>query len=101
MNRTDFFAKVTVDGVEERDFLQNPMATFPMKYEPLYYRVNSADIMRPWIISLKCYGLVDFWWLLMFLNNIDNPFTDIVEGMILTVPNRIDIIDFAKRFRVV
>lgn len=101
MNRTDFFEKVTVDGVEERDFLRNPLSKFPMNYRPLYYRVTAADFMRPWLISYKCYGVVDFWWLLMFLNDIENPFTDLEEGMILTVPNRIDIYDFAKKYRVV
>jgi len=101
MNRTDFFEKVTVDDTEERDFLRNPLSTFTMNYSPLYYRVNSADVMRPWLISYNCYGVVDFWWLLMFINDIENPFTDLEEGMLLKVPNSIDIYDFAKKYRVV
>lgn len=101
MKRTDFFTKVTVDGVNELDFLHNPLSSFPMNYKPLYYRITSADYMRPWLVSYKCYGTVEFWWLLMFINDIENPFTDLQEGIILTVPNRIDIYDFIKKNRIV
>lgn len=100
MKRTSFFTEVSVDSVAERDFLWSPLSTFTMNYKPMYYRVNASDVMRPWLISYKCYGVTEFWWILMFINNIDNPFTDIVEGMVLTIPNRIDIYDFAKKYRV-
>lgn len=101
MNRTDFFQKVTVDGVEERDFMVNPLSEFPTSYQPMYYRITEDDVMCPWLTSYKCYGVVDFWWVLLFVNDIENPFTDISSGDLLQVPNRLDIYDFAKKFRAI
>ncbi len=100
MDRCIFFTKLTIDGVDELDHLWNSLSGFSMNYKPSYYRVDSSDILRPWLISMKCYGSVEFWWLLMVANNINNVFTDLVEGMIIQVPNRLDMYDFMKRNKV-
>jgi hypothetical protein len=61
MNRTNFYNKLVVDGIEELDFLWNSLSEFEMQYRPEYYRVKSSDLLRPDIISYKCYGSVDYW----------------------------------------
>jgi hypothetical protein len=100
MNRTNFYNKLVVDGIEELDFLWNSLSEFEMQYRPEYYRVKSSDLLRPDIISYKCYGSVDYWWIILLVNNITNPFTDLVEGIILTIPSKLDIYNFQKKFRV-
>lgn len=100
MDRCIFFTKLNVDGVNELDHLWNGLSGFKMNYKPSYYRVDSSDILRPWLISTKNYGTTEFWWLLMVANNIDNVFTDLKEGMILKIPNRLDMYDFIKRNKV-
>jgi len=100
MDRTKFYHVQTVDEIDELDFLWNSLSIFTMRYNPTYYRVTGADLMRPDRISYVCYGTVNFWWIIMVVNGIDNSLTDMQEGMILTIPSKLDIYDFQKAFRV-
>jgi len=99
MNRTNFYHILTVDGIQELDFLWNSLSNFPREYPSGYYRVEAIDILRPDIISYKVYGTVEFWWLILLVNGIENPFTDLLEGMILEIPNKLDIYEFQKTYR--
>ena len=101
MNRSDFYKKVVVDGVTELDFMNNPLSGFVMSYKPQYYRVASSDLMRPEIISYKCYGSEEFWWIIMLVNNVDNPLLDLIAGQILIAPNKLDIYTFQKKYRTI
>lgn len=100
MNRLNFYNVVTVDDIPELDFLWNSLSDFKMKYAPTQYRVVGSDLMRPDLISYKCYGSVDFWWLVCLVNKIDSPLTDLIEGQVLTIPNQMDIFDFQRKYRV-
>jgi len=100
MNRLTFYNERIVDSTKELDFLWHSLSEFKMEYEPVHYRIRSSDILRPDMISYKCYGVVDFWWIILLVNGIDNPFTDLVEGDLLTVPSKLDIYNFQKKFRV-
>ena len=100
MDRTKFYHDLIVDGIEQLDFLYNSLSDFVMEYSPGYYRVVTIDCMRPDFISYKVYGTVDFWWIILLVNGIEDPFTDLVEGMILEIPNKLDIYKFQKKYRV-
>jgi len=100
MRRTLFYKKFTVDGTEELDFLYNSLSEFEMAYEPKYYRVDESDASDPGIISYKCYGTVEFWWVILAVNGIQNPFTELTVGIVLTIPNVIDIYTFQRKYRV-
>jgi hypothetical protein len=100
MDRTTFYHIETVDGVNELDFLHNALSEFEMSYPPTYYRVNGTDVMRPDLISYRYYGTVRFWWIIMLVNGIDNPLTGITVGDILTIPSKLDIYAFQKKYRV-
>ena len=100
MNRTNFFNIETVDSVNELDFMRNSLSGFTMEYPPAYYRVNGIDLMRPFLISYRYYGTVGFWWIIMLVNGITNPLTDMEVGQILKIPSKLDIYAFQKKFRV-
>lgn len=100
MDRTNFYHTLVVDKVEELDFLWHSLSKFSMTYDPTYYRVIAADLIRPDMISYKCYGTVNFWWVILLVNGIENPFIDLQEGDLLKVPSKLDIYDFQKTFRV-
>ena len=100
MNRINFYHEHTVEEIKELDFLWHSLSEFKMEYEPAYYRVRLSDLIRPDIISYKCYGVVDFWWIILLINKIDNPFTDLKEGDLLVIPSKLDIYNFQKRYRV-
>lgn len=99
MNRSNFYQEFVTDNVRELDFLYNPLSDFEIEYEPDYYRVTGEDDMRADLVSYKCYGTVDFWWVILLVNEIDNPFLDIEAGTVLTIPSRTDIFNFQKKRR--
>lgn len=99
MDRTKFYTKVTVDGVEQLDYLHHTLSGFKMKYEPSYYRVNATDLMRPDTISYKNYGTVRYWWLILYVNGIGDPFSELTLGQLLQIPNLIDVYNFYKKYK--
>lgn len=100
MNRTKFYTVVTHDGVDELDHLHNSLNNFEMNYPVSYYRVNGTDFMRPDMISYKAYGTVKYWWIILYVNGIGDPFYDIAVGDVLTIPNLLDLYEFYKKYRV-
>ena len=50
------------------------------------YAVVDSDLMRPDLIAWKLYGDVTLWWVIMYVNSIANPFTDLNVGDVLKVP---------------
>jgi len=100
MDRTKFYHVLTTDDIQELDFLWNTLSKIDTTYVPGYYRVSVIDLLRPDLISYKVYGTVDFWWIILLVNGIDNPLSDLKEGMILEIPNKLDIYEFQKQYRV-
>ena len=100
MNRTKFFNKVTVDDVEQLDFLYNTLSKFSRKRVSTHYRTTVVDRKRPDLISYKNFGTVRYWWLICLINGLDDPFFDTAIDLVLEIPNILDISDFHKRYRV-
>ena len=99
MDRTTFYQELSVFDTKELDHLWNSLSGFEMKYQPTYYRVDASDHMRPDMISYKVYGVVDFWWVVCLVNGISNPFTELTNGLVLTIPNKLDIYNFQRKYR--
>lgn len=99
MDRTNFYRELTVVDTKELDFLWNSLSGFIMEYQPSYYRTTAADSMRPDKISFTVYGVVDFWWVICLVNKITSPLTEIEEGTVLTIPNKLDIYSFQRQYR--
>jgi len=100
MRRTLFYKKFITDGVEELDFLYNSLSEFTMKYSPTYYRVEESDLPDPALISFRNYGDACFWWVILSVNGIQNPFDELTAGLILIIPNILDIYNFQRKSRV-
>jgi len=97
MNRTNFFEETTVYDFKEYDHLYNSLSRFVMNYSVQYYRIMEDDLLRPDLISYKAYGTVKYWWLVCFVNKIQDPFTDLEVGALFTMPNILDIYEFYKK----
>jgi len=69
-----------------------------MNYPVSYHQVTESDVMRPDLISYAVYGTVDYWWIILFVNDIDDPLTEIVAGDVLTIPNIADIYNFYQAY---
>lgn len=98
MNRTSFFNIVDIGNGPEYDHLNNTLNRFTMNYPIEYYRVVADDVKRPDTLSYKAYGSVKYWWVICYVNGIQNPLEDIEVGTLLKIPNILDIYDFYKRY---
>jgi hypothetical protein len=98
MDRTSFYNIITINEIREFDYLDNALSKFQMNYPTFPYTVTDTDLLRPDLISASVYGVVDYWWIICYVNKIQNPFTGLVPGMILTIPNLIDVYDFLKKY---
>ena len=49
--------------------------------------VDSTNENRPDLISVAAYGTSDYWWAIMYVNNILMPIRDLSAGTILTIPS--------------
>jgi len=99
MNRTQFYKTVTVDNTIEFDYLDNNLSYFRMNYPVGQYLVTSKDLLRPDLISYTVYNSVEYWWIICYVNQILNPFTDLIPGMKLTIPSMYDLYAFLKKYK--
>ena len=100
MNRTKFFNTAIVNGIQEVDLLYNTLSSFETNYQQGRYRTTVHDEGRPDLVSYEAYGTVSFWWIICLVNQIDDPLTDLVEGMVLKIPSMLDIRNFYRKFKV-
>ena len=98
MDRTSFYTKETIDGIEEYDHLHNTLSEFTTVYPIQYYRIVEEDIMRPDLISYKIYGTIKFWWLIMMFNNIHDVFHEMEVGALIKIPSILDTYTFYKKY---
>jgi hypothetical protein len=98
MDRTSFYNIVNINGLDEFDYLDNALSKFQMNYSTVPYTVTDTDLLRPDLISYSVYGTVDYWWIICYVNQIQNPFTDLVPGTVLTIPSLLDVFEFLKKY---
>lgn len=48
--------------------------------EYFFYDYSVGDVVYWTYLSYKHYGVIDFWWLLLIINNVTNPFADWESG---------------------
>ncbi|MHA2023180.1 MAG: hypothetical protein ACTSWQ_05925 [Candidatus Thorarchaeota archaeon] len=97
--RTKFYKKVTAYGVPEIDFLYHNLSNFTMSFDPTYYRLDESDVAKgPGLVSYKNYGTVRFWWILCLVNGVENILEEPAVGDIWTIPNKLDVYDFFKKW---
>lgn len=99
MDRIEFYNITDIGNGNEYDFLYNNLQKFQPQYPVQYYRLKGEDEMRLDLVSYKCYGTVQFWWLLGSYNGIKDPFTDMNSGDLFKVPNVLDVYDFYKKYK--
>jgi hypothetical protein len=95
-NRTNFYKHETVNGVEVCDLLNNYYnQLFQIKRNVQYYTLRFDDVGRPDLLSYKLYdGIIDYWWILLKVNDIGDIWNDMNVGDVIMVPDSLDIEDF-------
>lgn len=82
---------VQVDGVTERDPLDTTMLDFRINGDPVIRRVQGDEILHDDLIAHRFYRNSRVWWVVMLVNDIVNPFSDLEVGMELSLPSGSDV----------
>ena len=99
MDRTLCYKKEVVNGITELDFMNNNLSKFTFNRDPLYYRVGQGDLQAPDNIAYKVYGDERLWWVICIANEIACPCADITVGLLLKVPDLLDVYDYYRTYR--
>ena len=93
-NRTNFYTSEVVDSIKESDLLTNTFNEFKFKRPMSFFTITTVEKTRPDLLSYSLYSTVNYWWIILKINNIEDPFNDLEEGDVVKVPNILDIEDF-------
>ena len=92
---TNYYKHEIVNDIEECDLLNNFFSQLFTITRPMrYYTIHDVDLYRPDILSYRLYQTVDYWWILLKYNNIDDIWNDMKIGSVISIPNVGDIEDF-------
>jgi len=97
--RTNFMEENEVDGILEMDIVKNNWELFEIKRPMTFFTISRSYIQRPDLLSLKLYGKMSYWWIILKANNIDDVWNDLEVGDIISVPDIRDVEDFYSSFR--
>ena len=82
-SRTKYFKKNTVNGIQEPDLLSNSLANFNFTRQRKFYTINGNDLQRPELISYRIYGKMNYWWVILKVNGIEDIWHDFEIGDVL------------------
>lgn len=100
----EFFINLELDSEERYDFAKfldfsdnfDPLtASFLRRLKDISYTgefVVQSEEARPDIISNKIYGSTQYWWILLFYNDIIS-FEDLANGVVIKYPDLADVED--------
>ncbi len=98
LSRTRLFAKETVDGNVEYDYLNTNIDAMVLRKVDTIY-VSEGFKYRPDLISYKYYRNYDFGWLLAWYNDFLDPVMDFDVGIKVDIPSIEDYYRFVNRNR--
>ena len=100
--RHSLYRIVDVDGSGEYDLLSSNLSFLEMD-DSRTFRIPQVAAGRPDLISYFIFESVDYRWLIMYHNDIIDPFEELTTGKLLEIPSLNDYYDFynqnAKRGR--
>lgn len=99
-NRMNMMDVNVIRNIRERDMGSTNFATgFKTRRGVTWRTVRADEVGRPDLISLRAYGTVNLWWIIMKLNGIVDPRIDLVPGAQIAIPSRLDISDYMKDYK--
>lgn len=89
MKRIDLMkAQMTTDGDWRLDPLSAVYCALNRKsFSTSPFTVTQAEAHRPDLVSIKCYGRNDWWFIICQYNGIINPLKELYIGRDLIIPN--------------
>lgn len=98
--RTNFMSDAVVDGILEKDIIDNDWDLFEIKRPMTFFTLTRSYIQRPDLLSIKIYGRENYWWILSKANpDIMDWWNDLEVGQVIDVPDVRDIEDWYAAVR--
>jgi len=97
LKRSDFYAIATVNGNRELDLINSNINRMDLDIIATFV-VPEAMVGRADVISYLYYESVDYDWLILWHNDIRDPFTELVAGMVLEIPSLVDYYNFHNNY---
>jgi hypothetical protein len=94
-DRLDLMDTVTVDGVQEKDPLTVQMRDFDARRNVGQHLAQQDEVPRPYLISDEQYGTDAFWWFILAVNAVVDPY-DVPGDERLRVPSLDDYYDWFR-----
>lgn len=98
-SRNKFYTYNDINNIREADLVQNKFKDFKFTRGKLSYTVKSNDLQRPDLISYNIFGRVNYWWIIMKINGIEDIWNDLYVGQTLLIPLEADLEDFVLKTR--
>lgn len=98
-SRIHFMPVVSASDYLERDLILNNWDLFEIKRPVMFESIKRIDIQRPDLMSLRIYGNMSYWWILLKINSIDCVWCDMTIGQDIIVPDVGDIRDWILKVK--
>lgn len=82
---TNFLTTNLVDGINEYNLSSINIKDYTFSRFD-YTRVLKGEYCRPDLLCYRIYGTIEYWWILLEINNISNPWDDLVEYTYIKYP---------------
>jgi hypothetical protein len=99
-NRTNFLGTQTdEDSIESSDPIAwdfKEFFEFMRSKKVKQRRISSSEEGAPDLISIQEYGSHQYWWVILFINKIQDPINELVAGDLIVIPQLRDIEEFKQ-----
>lgn len=94
-NRLDLMTTETVNGTQEKDPLSINYLDFEQQREAKKHTMLYSEQRRPDIISQDEYQSPGFWWFILAINGVTDPY-EVPTDIRLTIPSQLDYFDWFR-----
>jgi len=94
-NRLDLMDTVTVDGIQEKDPLTMQVRDFVARRQVGQHVAHQVARNRPFLISIDEYNSAGYWWFILAINNIVDPY-EVPQNVKLKIPSIDDYYDWFR-----
>lgn len=89
---------VVTEDNREKDFLSSKFNERYAFTKFTTHRVGVEEVGRPDLISYREYGSVEWWWLIMKVNGLIDPF-ELVPAEVIVIPDLSEYLEFFRKYK--
>jgi len=100
-DRRNYFTEINHKVTEGNDIQELDLSSSYFRYFKATrtvrpFQLTRYDEHRPDRVSQECYGVMDYWWIILKFNDISDVFYEFEADQIIQIPDKRDVTDFLK-----